>query len=176
MSKPCCSTDTWVREHHDRCSVSEEEWVRSPFCRTWSLEKRMHDPDDHGAIDGWCVDIPDPVEFVDGCRYISCYTAFFYDDERSARLAAAAPALVRALLSMEWKGRVDWVGDGGWDCCPICDGVSPYDDVSVDAVREIERGMAVRGHKPECALDAALTAAGIATSEERDAARREMGR
>ena len=69
--------------------------------------------------------------------------------ERRARLAAAAPALVRALLVVEWAGQ----GRAGCAECGECR-IDPHDR--------------------ECPVDIALTAAGLATQVERDKARREI--
>ena len=158
MTKPCKSSDEWTRQHHAKCSVPDVEWEQSSLMRAWALEKREHDPDDRGAVEGWCVDIPEPQTFHDGCRYMSDYAVFFWNDEQSARLAAAAPALVRALLMVEWGGldRDYYDTDELIVVCPCCE--------------EPAR------HARDCELDAALTAAGLATQEERDAARREMGK
>jgi hypothetical protein len=96
----------------------------------------------------------------DGMR-LSCLAATHYYDvdidaaseeaKARMRLAAAAPALLRELLKVEWScGHHD-------DSCPRC-------WFEIDAGREI--------HAPGCSLDAALTAAGLETQEQRDEARR----
>lgn len=62
-------------------------------------------------------------------------------------------ALVQALLAVEWEGgHFD-----GHQACPEC-------------VRSLH-GYKTVEHESGCALDAALTAAGLKTQEERDAAR-----
>jgi hypothetical protein len=68
-------------------------------------------------------------------------------------LAAAAPALVRALLDVEWN-------DFGycWRCGEDAEKAHPS------------------GHEPDCPIDAALTAAGLVTQTERNAARAEMAK
>lgn len=73
-----------------------------------------------------------------------------------ARLAAAAPELVRALLAVEWRGwsTVDMA------CCPSC-----------EALKHVA---VARKHAPACTLDTALTKAGLATQAERDAARAQL--
>lgn len=76
-------------------------------------------------------------------------TASILDGGR-ARLSASAPQLVRALLAVEWAAEFS----GYEHCCPSC---------------VIELG---DDHTPDCRLDAALTAAGLATQEERDEARK----
>jgi len=69
-----------------------------------------------------------------------------------ARLAAAAPALVRALLAVEWD---DYEG---CPCCPSCN--------------EARDG---NGHDSgACPVDAALTRAGFPDAASRDAARARM--
>lgn len=65
-------------------------------------------------------------------------------NERAA-LAAAAPALVRALLIGEW---------GGWVPCPVCNRNGP--------------------HRDDCELDHALKTAGFPDQASRDAARKLM--
>jgi hypothetical protein len=70
------------------------------------------------------------------------------------RLAAAAPAIVRALLVVEWAG---WVRNELEDLpsCPHC--------------------LNVRGHHDlGCYVDAALTAAGLTDQKSRDEARKEI--
>lgn len=62
-----------------------------------------------------------------------------------ARLAAAAPAMARLLLELEWSARV-----AGFPACPSCEGVepevgSPWDD----------------GHAVDCHLVAVLRLAGV---------------
>lgn len=71
------------------------------------------------------------------------------NDERNAvaKLAAAAPALARALCLVEWEGRYSDLR-----CCPWCGAASPA------------------AHDDRCELDAALTSAGL------DAAAREAVR
>lgn len=73
-------------------------------------------------------------------------------DER-AKLAAASPAMVRALLRVEWETH---------GClCPDCLG------------NELSTGP-YAGHKSDCCLDQALTAAGFPTRDSREEARRVM--
>jgi hypothetical protein len=72
-----------------------------------------------------------------------------------ASLAAAAPAMVRALLRVEWVGR-----------CPLCD------ERCTAYPRPGER----REHWEACPIDAALTLAGFPDQPSRDAARDRMGR
>lgn len=87
-----------------------------------------------------------------------------------AKLAAAAPALVRALLAVEWRGqpfRSEFSGG------PDADGNNAYHGVA-----RVDRCPQCTGnrwkHGPDCPLDAALTAAGFDTAEKRDAARKMM--
>ena len=72
-----------------------------------------------------------------------------------ARLAAAAPALVRALLAVEWTQL-----DDGYDGCADC--------------RRSKDGYSTVDHDNPCALDAALTAAGLPDQASRDEARRQI--
>lgn len=78
-----------------------------------------------------------------------------------AQLIAAAPALVRALLAVEWT---EQVREGGacWRECPGCR--SDKRQLTKDG----------RGHAADCPIDAALTAADLPTQKERDEARAEM--
>lgn len=90
------------------------------------------------------------------------------EDEYMARqrarvqLAAAAPALVRALLAVEWKEDERRPGHDG-RTCPACLG------------RQWTDGSPAR-HDADCPVDAALRQAGLETQAERDAAREEMRR
>ena len=80
-------------------------------------------------------------------------------DER-IRMCAAAPALVRALLAVEWRG----VQVGNVHHCPGCRGAErhgrDYDGENIG--------------DGACQLDAALTLAGFPTQASRDEARRVM--
>lgn len=74
-----------------------------------------------------------------------------------AAIAAAAPALVRALLGVEWDG-----GDScGMSVAPCC-GADKYPTHGLDSDRH---------HGPGCDLDAALTSAGFPDQASREAAR-----
>jgi hypothetical protein len=77
------------------------------------------------------------------------------------RLAAAAPALVRALLSVEWIDRVE--RNEGWIECPACKGGALFTPTG---------GLGV--HTPACPVDAALTAAGLPDQASRNAARADI--
>jgi hypothetical protein len=74
------------------------------------------------------------------------------DDGPALALAAAAPALVRALLRVEWT----FDDEDMSFFCPDC---------------EQSRG---EPHRPDCTLDAALTAAGFPDQGSREAARERM--
>ena len=76
--------------------------------------------------------------------------------EEYARLAAAAPALVRALLMVELKGDLGDYGPG----CAACGGPGYKED-----------GEHTRDR---CPVDEALTAAGLDTKEKRDEARAKL--
>lgn len=78
-----------------------------------------------------------------------------------ARLAAAAPEMARVLLAVEWQGCQDFVGDGGYRCCPTCRGVAPGEERLTDAVDDVSRGRTVLGHRSDCTLDASLWKAGV---------------
>jgi hypothetical protein len=75
--------------------------------------------------------------------------------DEDAKLMSAAPEMCRALLAVESAGK----DDRGERCCPICGGYA--NDIFY-------------GHEA-CAIDIALTKAGLDTQEKRDAARKEMG-
>lgn len=123
-------------EYHERVAVTSEEHALAPHERSWSIAHGDHDPDDRGAIEGcWTVDVPTPSRYTDGCLYMSQVTLCFYDEERAAKLASAAPDMARVLLAVEWS-----LAPGG---CPSCKNLMPYE------------------HKPDCALDAALRKAGV---------------
>lgn len=93
-------------------------------------------------------------------------------DEARAKLAAAAPACVRALLDVEWS----LPGLEGHMQCPDCDGFQP------SGIRDGDRPYYVnrQGHRtdPErivacaCPVDVALAEAGLPTQVERDEMRR----
>jgi hypothetical protein len=85
--------------------------------------------------------------------------------EAPARLAAAAPALVRALLAVEWIS-VACSEHNEYLCGAQCG--ADWDR------REVWNSS--RRHRAGCALEAALTAAGLATQAERDAAREEIAK
>lgn len=74
------------------------------------------------------------------------------DDVARAKLAAAAPEMLRVLLQVEWEG-----GDcAGTSVCPAC---------AADKYPENRR------RHDACPLDAALTAAGFPDQASREAAR-----
>lgn len=77
------------------------------------------------------------------------------------RLQNTVPEFAEVLRSVEWRGRQDYVGDGGYDCCPKCEGIAPGQATLTDAKRDVDRGTNVVGHRPDCALDAALRRAGL---------------
>jgi len=93
-------------------------------------------------------------------------------------LLALVEAQTDDLLTTEWTGWVDYVGDGGYDCCPVCKGVAPDPDEDYyrDAREELAKGTNVLGHKPGCARDVLLTTAGLATQAQRDAKRAEIAK
>jgi hypothetical protein len=85
---------------------------------------------------------------------------------QAAELAAAAPALVRALLMVEWCGQTHL--DRGTDqSCPFCRQLRGRTHYSKDYERD---------GAPACAVNAALDAAGFVDAASRDAARERMKR
>lgn len=78
-------------------------------------------------------------------------------NDETASLIAAAPAMVRALLAVEWS-----VGDPGR--YPMC--------------QECAASQAMPGdlHMDDCAIDSALSAAGFPTQDSRIAARLELNK
>lgn len=94
--------------------------------------------------------------------------------ESRARLAAAAPALVRALLDAEHASLE--TDDGSVTGCPTC-GAPLWEPRPEHLVNGQTRcWVHIDNHKPDCIVDAALTAAGLATQAERDAVREEMAK
>lgn len=80
-------------------------------------------------------------------------------------LAAAAPALARALCRVEWGSYRDITDyESQEEVCPACD-CPPVTITNRYGV------VTPGGHAPDCPLDAALTAAGLAT-EDREEVRR----
>jgi hypothetical protein len=77
--------------------------------------------------------------------------------------ALSAFTLARLVQAVEWKGYVDFVGDGGYACCPWCSGIAPDDADKADAMREVERGNAVVGHRPDCPASPVFDAIARAT-------------
>jgi hypothetical protein len=94
-------------------------------------------------------------------EYVSTIGRVGLRGDGRAPLASAAPDMARVLLAVEWSGKVDYVGDGGYECCPSCCGVAPGFERLTDAVDDIARGRSVAGHKRDCVLDAALRKAGV---------------
>jgi hypothetical protein len=94
-------------------------------------------------------------------------------DEPRQQLAAAAPALVRALLATEWSGgrpiydiyRPDPPAPTLDRHCPVCG--RPRDGGP-------HRTAAMSPKKGDCSVDAALTAAGLPTQALRDEMRAEL--
>lgn len=99
--------------------------------------------------------------WLDGPDFLDRHLAFASDEEGA--LAAAAPALARALCRVEWGSFRD-ISDYGTreEVCPAC----------CCHVRRFARAsVVVGGHAANCPLDAALTAAGL-TAEDREEVRR----
>lgn len=97
-----------------------------------------------------CVDDGEPVP-----------VAYLADKTRQdvLKLIAAAPALVRALLAVEYGANRNAI-IGGWDrwvpCCPSCEACPAQNET----------------HADDCQLDAALTAAGLPGQVTPDEARK----
>lgn len=99
------------------------------------------------CVDG--IDPSDPQDSVVGRAFPVSGPHGDWHQSARARLAAAAPALVRALLAIEFHKRRPGNLDG--ETCHHC--------------------FRARGHGIDCPVDAALTAAGLADLSSRDAAR-----
>lgn len=133
--------ETWTCSDHWRSNAVNGNWVHMVHqvcahgelcCEVVSVEKEM--------ADGLCDD---------------------GDMAERARLIAAAPTLVRALLAVEWSGGTI----GRIHHCPACRGADRHClDYESERIADA------------CPLDAALTAAGLDTAEKRDAARAEIAR
>ena len=83
-------------------------------------------------------------------------------DEAACQIAMAAPDMCRVLLAVEWQGsrlpKQSYRGPAWAErCCACCENTSG------------------EGHEPLCHIDAALTKCGLATQEQRDEARKELG-
>lgn len=115
----------------------------APWLETWEIA------DDGAVVTGTFVVVP----------------ACLGSDER--RLIAAAPQLARALALVEWQAREDLSDYNSEEqVCPECG--HPPTAVTVRYSGRIIFG----GHAEGCSLDAALTAAGLVTQEQREEARR----
>lgn len=90
-----------------------------------------------------------------------------FADSPRARLAAAAPKLVQALLAVEWNEDRQWLEKQWCPCCRARRGFSEYEG---DGVSRTE----LYDHNPGCVVDAALAAAGLVTAAERNVARNEI--
>jgi hypothetical protein len=89
---------------------------------------------------------------------LDTYVTDGYESDDRTRLISAAPDMCRALLAVEWKGLTNY---GTAASCPECD--------------EEQRFGCHLGDTIPCALDAALTKAGLPDQASRDAARKELG-
>lgn len=101
---------------------------------------------------------------VDGAGYP---IADVRDDDGLGEILSAAPDMCRALLIAEWA---DTSGVENINMCPACFAQGPLPNGGSWLVKPINGGHAV-----PCALDTALTKAGLATQEQREAARKELG-
>ena len=112
--------------------------------------------------DGGYVRVPGPDD-VDG--FFGDKGSWDERDEQRARLAASAPACVRALLAVEWAT----AGLEGHSQCPECSGFQPR-LTQPDRAYFFHR----MDHHPACPLNAALTLAALPTQTERSEARRQI--
>jgi hypothetical protein len=64
------------------------------------------------------------------------------------------PDAIEVLEQIEWSGWVDWVGDGGYPCCPLCRGPKPLkeEDDHAGAFRDLQSSREVPGHLENCQL------------------------
>lgn len=111
-----------------------------------------------------CVEVPMDPDGINQDRFV-------VGSVPRACLAAAAPDLARDAILTEWSGVEDFVGDGGYECCPRCRGIAPHHAENRDAIADVKDGHNVVGHKPACPRDAVLSLLGLKTYEDRDAAR-----
>lgn len=105
-------------------------------------------------METWAYDDRDGIDIASG-HWATDWTG------QRAKLAAAAPQLVRALLAVEWGGMEPGMDGGGEACCPDC---GNFHFVAGGPT-----------HRDWCSVDAALTAAGFPDQASRDEARKLMG-
>lgn len=79
------------------------------------------------------------------------------DDLRRAKIIAGAPAMVRALLRLEYGGSFTWPNGQTLGACHECHATENEED-----------------HLRFCRVDAALTQSGLPTKASRDAARADI--
>ena len=79
-------------------------------------------------------------------------------DHETLMVAKRAIVLV---LKHEWSGWEDWVGDGGYSCCPECRGGNVADEHQ-DAIDDRALHPERFGHQPGCEWNAVLTFLGDA--------------
>ena len=108
-------------------------------------------------LSAWSTFYEHPALLGHEANHVACFAG--PAGAASARLAAAAPALARALCRLEAvpvsADDVDWGPSDNWHKC-LCCYLMPRLHF---------------GHKPGCHLDAALTAAGL-SAEDREEVRR----
>lgn len=129
--------------------------MSKPWLETWKASEDGEDVVTASKKHGYLVCVARETEDVSG--FIS-----------------AAPDMCRALLAVEWAA-VEWAGTCNSHevmcyephaICPKCGGADPHESfVHPDEA----------GHHHDCTFDAALTKAGLATQEQRAAARKELG-
>ncbi len=109
-----------------------------------------------------CRTCPSPA-FADQTRKLEDEQRERAEKAEAALLASAerVAELAEVLIAVEWQGIEDYVGDGGYHCCPTCRGIAPEDATMSDAVADVALNKSVLGHKPDCALEAALRKAGV---------------
>lgn len=125
-------------------------WIKKPWEESWAWDEER---------EGIFADTAD--EYGERCKIVETDSQVYPPRGLDRSLICAAPDMARVLLAIEWSGRQDFVGDGGYDCCPSCQGVAHDDAGCPDARDEIASGKNIVGHKPTCPLDAALRKAGV---------------
>lgn len=117
--------------------------MSKPWDETWTVRGSAVQADGRDVLDAWYRG-DDPV-----------------GGDARARLAAAAPDLVRALLAVEWSGAVGTPPDAIG--CISCGGVHPDHATAacVERMYGFLRQQVSVGHRDGCVVAAALRKAGV---------------